>query len=81
MLAGIFDALDLMLPLSTNKQSWGGDLSRFAKAVPCIPALLVYFSFAMLLTCNFISQMRINKCTKNLLPLKQCSLQPSNGTL
>jgi hypothetical protein len=34
MLAGFLDVLDLMLPLSTNKQSWGGDLSLFAKAVP-----------------------------------------------
>jgi hypothetical protein len=34
MLSGFLDVLDLMLPLSTNKQSWGGDLSFFAKAVP-----------------------------------------------
>jgi hypothetical protein len=34
MLFGVLDVLDLMLPLSTNKQSWRGDLSLFAKAVP-----------------------------------------------
>jgi hypothetical protein len=54
------DVLDLMLPLSTNKQSWGGDLSLFAKAVPCTVYILskLYlhqFSDTMLLTCGLMS--------------------------
>lgn len=59
MLAGVLDVLDVMLS-STNKQKLGRQsliLIVFAKAVPCMHALVVLLVFRLLLNYNFASEL------------------------